>query len=64
MAKAHPNQFKLWYTVDRPSDGWKFDKVTRFLFFDFFFFFGDGIFFELLCYDLDFEATLFTCDSV
>lgn len=27
LAKAHPNQFKLWYTVDRPSDGWKFDKV-------------------------------------
>lgn len=29
MAKAHPNQFKLWYTVDRPSDGWKFDKVKK-----------------------------------
>lgn len=27
LAKAHPNQFKLWYTIDRPSDGWKYDKV-------------------------------------
>ncbi|CAM9533725.1 unnamed protein product [Scytosiphon promiscuus] len=26
MAEAHPNRFKLWYTVDRPGDGWKFDK--------------------------------------
>ena len=27
LAKAHPTQFKLWYTIDRPSDGWKYDKV-------------------------------------
>ncbi|XP_033606403.1 NADH-cytochrome b5 reductase 3 [Cryptotermes secundus] len=24
VAKTHPLQFKLWYTVDRPSEGWKF----------------------------------------
>ncbi|CAN0240529.1 unnamed protein product, partial [Hapterophycus canaliculatus] len=24
MAEAHPNRFNLWYTVDRPGDGWKF----------------------------------------
>lgn len=27
LAKAHPTQFKLWYTLDNPTDGWKFDKV-------------------------------------
>lgn len=24
VAKAHPNQFKLWYTIDRPSEGWQY----------------------------------------
>ncbi|KAJ9584177.1 hypothetical protein L9F63_021474 [Diploptera punctata] len=24
VAKSHPNQFKLWYTVDKPSEGWKY----------------------------------------
>ncbi|XP_021942618.1 NADH-cytochrome b5 reductase 2 isoform X2 [Zootermopsis nevadensis] len=24
VATAHPSQFKLWYTVDRPSEGWKY----------------------------------------
>ncbi|XP_059078964.1 NADH-cytochrome b5 reductase 3-like isoform X1 [Tigriopus californicus] len=22
----HPNQFKLWYTVDRPTEGWKYSS--------------------------------------
>lgn len=26
VVKEHPNQFKLWYTLDVPSDGWKFSK--------------------------------------
>ncbi|XP_049837035.1 NADH-cytochrome b5 reductase 2 isoform X1 [Schistocerca gregaria] len=24
VSKAHPEQFKLWYTIDRPSEGWKY----------------------------------------
>ncbi|XP_075043585.1 NADH-cytochrome b5 reductase 2 [Mixophyes fleayi] len=24
VAKEHPNQFKLWYTLDRPPKGWKY----------------------------------------
>lgn len=24
VSNKHPNQFKLWYTLDRPSDGWKY----------------------------------------
>uniref|UniRef100_A0A8C5PFB5 NADH-cytochrome b5 reductase n=1 Tax=Leptobrachium leishanense TaxID=445787 RepID=A0A8C5PFB5_9ANUR len=24
VAKSHPDQFKLWYTLDRPSKGWKY----------------------------------------
>lgn len=31
MAKAHPNQFKLWYTLDRPEDGWTYGKVRALL---------------------------------
>lgn len=25
-AKNHPNQFKFWYTLDRPKDGWKYSQ--------------------------------------
>jgi cytochrome-b5 reductase len=25
LQSAHPDQFKLWYTVDRPKEGWKYD---------------------------------------
>ncbi|KAE8606692.1 hypothetical protein XENTR_v10010820 [Xenopus tropicalis] len=24
VAKSHPEQFKLWYTLDRPPQGWKY----------------------------------------
>ncbi|KAM5137953.1 NADH-cytochrome b5 reductase 2 [Mantella aurantiaca] len=24
VAKSHPNQFKIWYTLDRPPQGWKY----------------------------------------
>ncbi|XP_050672699.1 NADH-cytochrome b5 reductase 2 isoform X1 [Leptidea sinapis] len=24
--REHPEQFKLWYTVDRPEEGWKYSK--------------------------------------
>jgi len=24
VAKTHPAQFKLWYTVDRPQEGWTY----------------------------------------
>ena len=27
MAKAHPTQFNLWYTLDRPEEGWKYGTV-------------------------------------
>lgn len=27
MATAYPDRFKLWYTLDRPSEGWEYDKV-------------------------------------
>nr|UXG49833.1 nitrate reductase [Saccharina japonica] len=26
MAKAHPNQFNLWYTLDRPEEDWTYGK--------------------------------------
>ncbi|CAN0430754.1 unnamed protein product, partial [Ectocarpus fasciculatus] len=26
LAEANPDRFKLWYTLDRPTDGWKYDK--------------------------------------
>ncbi|KAG8229798.1 hypothetical protein J437_LFUL005879 [Ladona fulva] len=26
VEKNHPDQFKLWYTVDRPSEGWKYSE--------------------------------------
>ncbi|KAM4617965.1 NADH-cytochrome b5 reductase 2 [Discoglossus pictus] len=26
LAKNHPDQFKLWFTLDRPPQGWKFDS--------------------------------------
>ncbi len=26
IRKEHPQQFKLWYTVDRPKDGWKYSS--------------------------------------
>lgn len=26
VVKNHPSRFKLWYTVDRPSDGWKYSS--------------------------------------
>lgn len=27
LAEKNPDRFKLWYTLDRPTDGWKYDKV-------------------------------------
>lgn len=26
LAAEHPKQFKIWYTLDRPEDGWKYSK--------------------------------------
>ncbi len=26
VRKEHPDRFKLWYTVDRPGDGWKYSS--------------------------------------
>ncbi|RXG56199.1 NADH-cytochrome b5 reductase 2 [Armadillidium vulgare] len=26
VANSHPNRFKLWYTVDRPTEGWKYSS--------------------------------------
>ena len=26
LQKSHPKRFKLWYTLDRPPDGWKYSK--------------------------------------
>lgn len=26
VAAKHPNQFKYWYTIDRPEEGWKYSK--------------------------------------
>lgn len=26
LAKKHPDQFKVWYTLDRPADGWKYSS--------------------------------------
>ncbi|XP_071452703.1 NADH-cytochrome b5 reductase 2-like isoform X1 [Hetaerina americana] len=26
VLKSHPDQFKLWYTVDRPTEGWKYSE--------------------------------------
>lgn len=26
VAAKHPNQFKFWYTLDRPEEGWKYSK--------------------------------------
>lgn len=26
VQQAHPDRFKLWYTVDRPKDGWKYSS--------------------------------------
>lgn len=27
MAAAYPDRLKLWYTLDRPGEGWEYDKV-------------------------------------
>merc|ERR1711871_159074 len=26
LQKKHPGRFKLWYTLDRPPAGWKYDE--------------------------------------
>ncbi|KAB7499805.1 NADH-cytochrome b5 reductase 2 [Armadillidium nasatum] len=26
VANSHPNKFELWYTVDRPTEGWKYSS--------------------------------------
>ena len=26
VAKNHPDRFKLWYTVDRPTEGWQYSS--------------------------------------
>lgn len=26
LAKAHPTRFRLWYTVDRPAEGWQYSS--------------------------------------
>ena len=26
LAQAHPDRFKIWYTVDRPNDDWPYSS--------------------------------------
>jgi len=41
VAKTHPAQFKLWYTVDRPQEGKVFVRnLTYFKYFNFSFYFS------------------------